>query len=704
MTTENTYPKWLSRKFKNVALFVVASIILILLFPRGGKFKFEYQKGKPWMHQVLVAPFDFPVYKSESDLTEEKDSILKNFSPYFNYNPKTSIEQKARFRQLFSNYWSYYNRRYPNILNLDYRYQFEQRVTQLLDFVYKRGIIELPEDFTALSKQSVTIMIVRDNVAEESALDDNFTQKRAYEYIMHELDKYSDQLNFSANFNPDAFFRGMNLEEFLMPNLFYDEITSGKVRDEAIKNISLTEGMVLTGERIIFTGDIVTTQSYKVLESLKKEYEQRMGFSSNYLFVILGQAMLVIVCMVLIYVFLNKFRKEILLYPKKVAFVLFVLLIFALAASLIMNYKPTGLYMVPFAILPILLKTFYDAKLALFIHLITILLVGFWAPNSFEFVFLTLSGGAVAILSLTNLYRRNKMFLTSAWLIGSYFALYSGIALYQEGNLNNINTDNLLFFAGNGLLVLSSIPLIYIFEKAFGFLSDATLLELSDSNQPLLRLLAELAPGTFQHSLQVANLSEEAIFKIGGNPLLVRAGALYHDIGKMDNPMYFIENLSDELNPHENLEYEKSVEIIIGHVTRGVEIGKKYKLPEPIIDFIRTHHGTTTVHYFYRSFLKKFPGTEIDITRFSYPGPKPYSKELVVVMMADSVEAASRSLKHYNERDLNNLVDSIINNQLKEGQFSEADITLKDIEIAKSTFKKRLRNIYHMRIEYPKMA
>ena len=293
--------------------------------------------------------------------------------------------------------------------------------------------------------------------------------------------------------------------------------------------------------------------------------------------------------------------------------------------------------------------------------------------------------------------------MTSAWIIFTYSILTVAIGLYQEGNLKGLNTDNLLYFCGNGLLVLSSIPLIYIFEKAFGFVSDATLLELSDSNQPLLRKLAELAPGTFQHSLQVASLSEEAIFKIGGNPLLVRAGALYHDIGKMENPMYFIENLSDGLNPHENLEFEKSIEIIVNHVTKGVEIALQYRLPETIIDFIKTHHGTSTVHYFYRSYLKKFPDTDIDINKFSYPGPKPFTRELSVVMMADSIEAASRSLKHYSEEELNNLVDTIINNQLKEGQFNESNISLKEIETIKATFKKRLRNIYHQRIEYPKL-
>jgi len=693
---------WFNRKVLNFAMLVATSLLLILFFPKGGKFKFEYQKGKPWMHEVLVAPFDFPIYKSDADLSAQKDSILKNFTPYFSYNPKTGVEQKSRFRTFFANYWSYFNRKNPNILNPDYRYQIEQKIATLLDFIYKKGVIELPEEYATLSKQTTSIMQVRDNVAEESELDDVFVQKRAYQYLIHTLSVYSDQLKSSEENNLDSFFKGMNLEEFIIPNLYYDEETSSKMKEDALSNLSLTEGMVMTGERIIFTGDYITPQAFKVLESLKKEYELRMGKSTNYIFIILGQGMLVFICIIFIFMFLNKFRREILFNPKRVAFILFVVLLFSFTASLIIKFKPYGLYMIPFAIIPILLKTFYDTKLALFVHLVTIIMIGFWAPNSFEFVFLNISAGIVALLSLTNLYRRNKMFITSAWLIATYIALYIGIALYQEASLKNINTDNVLLFCGNGLLVLSSIPLIYFFEKVFGFISDATLLELSDSNQPLLRRLAELAPGTFQHSLQVANLSEEAIFKIGGNPLLVRAGSLYHDIGKIENPMYFTENMSETMNPHENLEFEKSVEVIVGHVTKGVEIALKNRLPEIIIDFIRTHHGTSKVQYFYRSYLKKFPGSEVEIGRFSYPGPKPYTKEMTLVMMADSVEAASRSLRNHHEKDLNNLVESIINNHLKDGQFNEADITLKEIETVKTIFKKRLRNIYHMRIEYPK--
>jgi cyclic-di-AMP phosphodiesterase PgpH len=690
------------RKTINISIFIGTALILILFFPHGGKFKYEYQKGKPWMHDVLIAPFDFPIYKSDADLKTQKDSILINIIPYFNYNPKTGIEQKTRFRTFFTNYWSFFDRKYPSTISIQYKYQYEQRILFLLDFIYKVGVIELPEEFGALSKHSTSIMQVRDNVAEESELSNVFSQKGAYEYLLHQLYIYNDQLPDSSILNPDAFFRGLKMEDFISPNLYYDDETSSKMRDAALNELSTTEGMVQTGIKIISTGEIVTPQAYKLLESLKKEYETRMGKSTNYIFILIGQGIMVFICILIIFLFLTKFRNKVLQSYRKVGFILFVILLFSLIASLTIKFQPFGLYIVPFAIIAILLKTFYDTKLALFVYIITILLIGFWAPNSFEFTFLNISAGVVALLSLTNLYRRNKLFVTSAWLIATYIALYLGIVLYQEGNLNSFKLNNVLFFSGNGLLVLSSIPLIYIFEKIFGFLSDASLLELSDSNQHLLRKLAEIAPGTFQHSLQVANLSEEAIFNIGGNPLLVRAGSLYHDIGKIENPLYFVENLTGELNPHENFEYEKSVEVIIGHVVKGIELAAKYRLPWQIVDFIRTHHGTSTVQYFYRSFLNKYPGSEIDIGRFSYPGPKPFTREMAVVMMADSVEAASRSLKDHTENDLSNLVEKIINDQVKEGQLNDANITLKEIETVKNIFKKRLRNIYHQRIEYPR--
>jgi putative nucleotidyltransferase with HDIG domain len=380
---------------------------------------------------------------------------------------------------------------------------------------------------------------------------------------------------------------------------------------------------------------------------------------------------------------------------------LLTIVLMVLVASTTFKFNLVSIYLLPFAILPIILKTFYDSRLALFIHIITILLIGFFAPNSFEFVFLNVVAGMVAIISLTNVYRRSKLVVTSLYVIAAYSVIYLGIALVQEGNLASIEWKYFRLFGVNGILVMISYPLIYMFEKTFGFMSDATLMELSDTNQPLLRKLAEVAPGTFQHSLQVANLAEDAVFQVGGNPLLVRAGALYHDIGKMEEPLYYIENQTSSINPHDNLEFEQSARIIIDHVRKGVDLAKKNKLPEAIIDFIRTHHGTTTVQYFYRSYLRKYPEADVDVRKFSYPGPRPGSRETAIVMMADSVEAASRSLKEITENTLDKLVDSIIGNQMTEEQYNDAQITFKEITTIREVFKRRLQNIYHARISYP---
>jgi hypothetical protein len=417
--------------------------------------------------------------------------------------------------------------------------------------------------------------------------------------------------------------------------------------------------------------------------------------------VIIGKFILVFTSLFVIFLFLKNFRKEVLDSYVRVIFILLSMILMILIASTTIKFNLVSIYLLPFTILPIILKTFFDSRLALFIHIIIVLLVGFFAPNGFEFVFLNVVAGMVAIISLTNVYRRSKLLVTSIYVILSYSIIYLGIALVQEGSLGNIELKYFRWFGVNGMLMLISYPLIYMFEKSFGFLSDATLMELSDTNQPLLRRLAELAPGTFQHSLQVANLAEDAVFQIGGNPLLVRAGALYHDIGKMDESLYYIENQTTNINPHDNLEFEQSARIIIDHVRKGVELARKNKLPEAIVDFIRTHHGTSTVQYFYRSYLSKYPEADVDVRKFSYPGPRPISKETAIVMMADSVEAASRSLKTIDETGLDRLVDSIIGTQMTEEQYNDAQITFKDITIIRDIFKRRLRNIYHVRISYP---
>jgi hypothetical protein len=415
----------------------------------------------------------------------------------------------------------------------------------------------------------------------------------------------------------------------------------------------------------------------------------------------MGQALLVALCVLMVVIFLFLFRKDIYHNPQKFGFILLVIFLFSALAAISFRLKLNSIYFLPFCILPILIRIFFDTRIALFTHLSSILIVGLIVPDPFEFVFIQWIGGVFAIFSLLNLRNRSQLFFSTLIIFLAYLATFLGISVVREGAVEGIQWGNVQWFAISAVLVLFAYPLIFVFEKIFGLISDVSLLELSDINSHLLRELALKAPGTFQHSLQVANLAEEAILKVGGSTLLVRAGALYHDIGKMEMPLYFVENQLSGVNPHDELGYEESAAIIIGHVSKGIEMAKKNNLPDQLIDFIRTHHGTGRAEYFYQSFLKNFPQEDIDEQVFRYPGPLPFSKETAVLMMADAVEASSRSLQRYDLETLDKLVDRIIDHQLKNGQYANAEITFKDVSLIRKTFKRKLQNIYHLRIEYP---
>ena len=685
-----------------IFLFLVSIAIIVYIFPREGKFRYEFQKGRPWLHTTLIAPFDFPIYKSDKQLQAERDSILNNYNPYFVYDSSVLAEQSKEFSKTFDTKMEKFLKsdalkkqsNYQKKIFSDNAQNFKDFALVVLDQIYWSGIIESNEITEGLTKED-EIIILKNKLADIYQYNEIFTEKKAYESVITHVDRYLE--GQQSELKHLDFYKTINLYEFIEPNIFYDQKTSENVKTEMLANISTTRGMVQAGEKIISQGEIIDNQLFRILESLKYESENRLGSGYFYQIILIGQIIFVFACIAVLFLFLWNFRREILEHTMKTIFILMLVLIIVLVS----RFTTQFFYIIPFALVPIIIKTFYDARLALFIHIITVLIVGFFAPNGFEFIFLNFIAGIVAIFSLTNIYRRGKLFLSAALVFLTYSFVYFGLAITQEGNFSNIELNNFVYFALNGGFVLLAYPLIYIFEKGFGFLSDLTLMELSDTNSKLLRLLAEKAPGTFQHSMQVANLAEEAIFKIGGNALLVRTGALYHDIGKMVNPAYFIENQRAGFNPHDMHEFDESANIIISHVKDGVELAKKHSLPEPLIDFIRTHHGTTKVQYFYRSYINKFPEKEVDIKKFTYPGPKPYSKETATLMMADSVEAASRSLSDITEEKINQLVESIINDQMQDGQFDNADITFRDIAIIKSIFKQKLANIYHARIEYP---
>ncbi len=693
-------------------LFIISVVAIVYLFPRQAKFQYEFQKGKPWMHENLIAPFDFPVYKSREHIKSEKDSVLQDLRPYFDMRKQVQASEKQTFTKRFNSKWNEYLRSQWNVdtiteLNSYHRKQLIQikddcidYITNVLSFVYNKGIIEKMEvNNKLLGSDSIYTVYVSYSNNSKYKLTEVFTHKQAYEFVKKRVQQFKDSI--PARYKEDLwpFLQTIDYNQFLSPNLKYDQVNTQKAMNNALVNVSITRGMVQKGQRIISRGDVVKGEKYRILQSLKRSYQQRVG-TSNVL-ILTGQIIFVFVSMLMLFLFLWNFRREILQDSLKTTFMLFLVLFFIAVSSLMIRYSNISLYIVPFALLPIIIRTFYDARLALFIHIVTILVVGFNAPNSFEFVFMNFSAGIVAIFSLTNLYRRGKLFLAAALVFLTYGIVYFGISIIKEASIINIHWRDYLWFGINGLLILTSFPLIYIFEKLFGFISDATLIELSDTNQPLLRLMAEKAPGTFQHSIQVANLAEEAIYHIGGNSLLVRAGALYHDIGKIEKPSYYIENLEAGKNPHDALEFDESAKIIIEHVTKGIRLAQKNKLPAAIIDFIRTHHGTTTVQFFYKSYLTKYPEKDVDTSRFTYPGPTPFSKETAVLMMADAAEAASRSYKEPTEKIINQLVDEIIEYQVKQEQFHDANITFKDISMLKGIFKMKLRKIHHGRIKYP---
>lgn len=702
------------KKIFQAVLFLLTIIIVTILFPREGKFRYEYQKGKPWMHEDLYAYYDFPIYKSESRLNAERDSILGDFNPYFRYDSSVVVSIMNDFIETFDQGWTKFLSEYYNLVegaetDRIYSRRFEETkirylsfTSDILEHLYVTGIVEVSDILERVRDEGRFIVILKGNIAEQAEYTDVFTRKRAYEYIVSELNTFKVREENGNNSMDIVFLDELNLSNFVRPNLFYDEETSTKVKESLVNGISVTLGMVQANQLIISKGEVVSNSKFRILESFRQEHESRLGSASNYYLKLFGSSLLVIASIMVLYMFLLHFRSEILDSNIRTSFILLLVILFIFISSIVHKSGVVSFYFIPFVFVPIIIRTFYDARLALFIHLVIILVVGFFVPNSFEFVFLNVIAGIVAIFSLTNTYQRGQFFLSALLVFLSYGLVYAGIGMIQETSIKNLEWINYAWFAGNSALILLTLPLIYIFEKLFGFLSDATLLELSDTNQPLLRKLGAKAPGTFQHSMQVANLAEEAARIIGGNALLLRTGALYHDIGKMYRHEYFIENQTDSFNPHERMEYSESAEIIINHVEKGVELARKNNLPNQVIDFIQTHHGTTKAYFFYRSYIRKYPHNVTEGEKFTYPGPKPSTKETAILMMADSVEAASRSLKVYNEDNINDLVEDIIRQQIEDEQFTEAPITFNDIKLIKETFKKQLINIHHLRIEYPK--
>ena len=657
-------------------------VIIVAIFPKEGKFQYEFHnlKGKPWYHDDLVAPFDFSIKKTKEELANEKAETIKNFKPFYTFDSKVGDEKKALLNKEFEAKWTGTNKKLKDkTLGV---------ANKIVDSIYSKGIV------VAVEPADLTFEVLKNNVAEDHTQKDFFNVNTAYKFIEEQLKKEEKVI--------DAKFALSILENCIAQCIFYDKAISDKVLKQAIEEIVPSHDIILKDQSIISKGEIIDDKKYQILESLKSEYEGQTGVTANYFFLLLGQIIIVTICMAVLAIFLLSFRKEVMQDNSKIIFIMILIILQVLLARLAAFATSFSIYALPFCILPIIIRAFYDTRVALFVNLVTILIISFMAPSRFEYVFIQMLGGMVAIFSIVNMRNRSQIFISAGAIFFTYCLAYTGITIMQEGGVDALSSREYAGFGISATLTLFSYPLIFVFEKIFGFLSDVSLLELSDTNRKLLRELASRAPGTFQHSLQVANLAEEAIYNIGGNTLLVRTGALYHDIGKMEMPVYFIENQVNGINPHDELSFEESAGIIISHVIKGVEIARRHRLPEQIIDFIRTHHGTSLTSYFYRSFKNEFPGEKVEEDRFHYPGPIPFSKETAVLMMADSVEAASRSLKKYDEETIDALVETIINTQIEQNQFINADITFKDIKVLKKIFKKKLINVYHVRVEYPR--
>ncbi|WP_179345153.1 HD family phosphohydrolase [Winogradskyella ursingii] len=665
-----------------ILLFLATTLFIVYLFPKTGKFKYSFEKGKPWQSENLYAPFNFAIEKSEEEIEKEQSQVEKNSPVYFEIN--TAIED-----EVLDDYIERFNVMFKDSLNVGYQNsELFNKGKTLLDRLYASGILD--SDYGYSKEKPVTI--TSDNeVVKEIRFGDLFPLNK----IRETAEKHFQSIGATDKRNRmvSLFF------DVVKPNVSLNESLTDKALEEKLSEISLTRGSIERETLIIAKGQVVEEEQYKILNSLKSEYESQVWNTANYNWVLAAYTMLVALALLMLLLFLRKYRMEVFLNNTKVTFIFFNIVLMIVLTTLVINYDSQYVYVVPLCVLPLVLKAFFDARLGLFAHVLTVLLLGFIVPNSYEYMFLQIIAGIVTILTVSELYKRANLFISVGQITFIYIIAYFAFFVIQEGQITSMKWDTYGLFVLCGLATLFVQPLIYIYEKIFGLVSDVSLLELSDTNTKLLKELSNRAPGTFHHSLNVANLAEASANEIGANAMLVRVGALYHDIGKMKNPTYFTENQSTGINPHEELSSTESARVIIDHVLNGIEIAKKYNLPDRVIDFIRTHHGTSLVYYFYMK--EKSANENVGIEDFMYPGPKPFSKETAILMMCDSVEAASKSLKEPTSSKINEFVENIIDKQMESGQFLNANITFKEIQSIKKVLKLKLANIYHLRIEYP---
>ncbi|MBQ8242158.1 MAG: HDIG domain-containing protein [Bacteroidaceae bacterium] len=661
-------------------IFVVTVTIIVYFLPKEGKFNYQFDINTPWKYGLLQASFDIPIYKNEKQVQAEQDSIMASYQPYYDLD-----------KQVVNNALSKLREDYGKTLKQQIGSAYLRYIERALTEIYTKGVMS-GNDLKQLNEDSTKhILLVEQNIATSHPVSQFYSTKEAYEYLLNADTAYNKQV-----------LQQCNLNNYILPNVVYDEEKSESALRDLLSNISWASGEVLNGQKIIDRGEIIDEHTYNILNSLKKEWEKRSDTIEEKRLTIIGQILFVSLFIICFMVYLESFRKD--FYERKGNLsLLFILIIFfPVLSSIIVEQNLTSIYIIPYAMIPIIIRIFLDSRTAFMAHTIIILLCSITLRYPHEFVLLQILTGMVAIFSLRELSQRSQLFRTAFIIFVCYSLLYFAFELIHDDDLTKLNTRMYIYFAINGVLMLFAYPLLFALEKTFGFTSNVTLVELSNINHPLLREMSEIAPGTFQHSLQMSNLAAEAANRIGAKSQLVRTGALYHDIGKLMNPAFFTENQSG-VNPHKNLSYEQSAQIIINHVTDGLKLADKHNLPKIIKDFINTHHGHGLTKYFYISYQNEHPNEEVDAEKFRYPGVNPFTKEQAILMMADSVEAASRSLAEYTEESIGGLVDKIIDSQVADGFFKECPITFKDIAQVKALFKEKLKTIYHTRITYPEL-
>lgn len=673
--TEENY--WRNLATKTVLVCITVAIIVWFL-PRNEGRMYRYDVGKPWMYGSVIAKFDFPIYKTEEAIKHEQDSLLKHFQPYYSLNPLIEKKQVERFLHDYEQGINGLPKEYVGI------------VARQMQEIYQMGIINTNEYNNIFKDSTSMIRFVSGKNAKSLKVSSFYSTIAAYEHIFAN-EKLAAQR---------AILSRCNLNNYIEANIVYDKEKSDAEKNDLLSSIPLASGMVMSGQKIIDRGEIVNDYTCRVLNSFDKEMKRRSSTQDEIMTTFIGQILFVLILVMMFTSYLTLFRKDYFEKPRSITMLYTMITLFPILVSMMMKHNFFSVYIIPFAMAAIFVRVFMDSRTAFITHVTMILICAAAVKYQYEFIIVQLASGLVAIYSLRELSKRSQIFITAILVTISSCIVYLALQLMQDNQVFNIDPSMYTYFIINGIFLLLSYPMMYLIEKMFGFISNVTLFELSNTNKGLLRNLSEIAPGTFQHSITVGNLAAEIANRIHANSLLVRTGALYHDIGKMTNPVFFTENQAG-VNPHDQLSDLESAQIIISHVTEGLKLAEKFNLPGIIKDFISTHHGTGLTKYFYINYCNEHPDEQVDKEMFQYPGPNPFTREQAILMMADTVEAASRSLNEYTEESISTLTNKLIDSQVADGFFRECPITFRDIALAKSVLIERLKSIYHTRISYP---